>query len=216
MLLSIAGSTPTAGRGGRGRGSEDGDAAAVPARRGGRGGDGPIGGGPKPEDIRRASSSFKTTSCSVKTDGARLEVKFNGLSMGIFDGDLQFTSYRGTNLLRMDAIAKTNESSIAYKYDAGLAGFSTATFSRLAWNDVGGFPQQYQFGGLKNETRVPVRADNRVIVAEGRGGSLATFPPPHTFFWPRQVEINLGYLWYQKRHRHQLQHGNSPVRAGGG
>ena len=196
--LYIAGPTPPAGRGGRGGGRGTGDGDAAPAGRGGRGGDGPIGGGPKPEDIRRASSSFKTTSCSVNTDGARLEVKFNGLSMGIFDGDLQFTAYRGTNLLRMDAIAKTNEPSVAYKYDAGLSGFSTATLSRVAWNDVGGSPQQYQFGGVKNETRVPVRADNRVIVAEGRGGSLATFPPPHTFFWPRQVEVNLGYVWYRK------------------
>ena len=192
-----------------------GDGDAAPAGRGGRGGDGPIGGGPKPEDIRRASSSFKTTSCSVNTDGARLEVKFNGLSMGIFDGDLQFTAYRGTNLLRMDAIAKTNEPSVAYKYDAGLSGFSTATLSRVAWNDVGGSPQQYQFGGVKNETRVPVRADNRVIVAEGRGGSLATFPPPHTFFWPRQVEVNLGYRVVQEGCRHEFRHGNSPGRTRG-
>ena len=129
--LYIPGPTPPAGRGGRGGGRGTGDGDAAPAGRGGRGGDGPIGGGPKPEDIRRASSSFKTTSCSVKTDGARLEVMFNGLSMGIFDGDLQFTAYRGTNLLRMDAIAKTNEPSVAYKYDAGLTGFSTATLSRV-------------------------------------------------------------------------------------
>ena len=43
-------------------------------------------------------------------------MKFNGLSMGIFEGDLQFTAYRGTNLIRMDAIAKTNEPSVAYRY----------------------------------------------------------------------------------------------------
>src|SRR5712692_8038110 len=75
-------------------------------------------------DIKRASSSFHTTSCSVKTDGAALEVTFPGLSMGIFSGDLRFTAYRGTNLLRMDALAKTNDEWIAYKYDAGLKGFS--------------------------------------------------------------------------------------------
>src|SRR5262245_51278280 len=58
----------------------------------------------KPEEVRRQDSSFKTTSCSVKTDGGRVEVTFNGLSMGIFAGNLQFTSYKGTNLLRMDAL----------------------------------------------------------------------------------------------------------------
>ena len=71
-----------------------------------------------PSDIRRADSSFHTTSCSVKTDGASLVVTFPGLSMGIFAGDLQFTVYKGTNLVRMDAAAKTNEPWVAYKYDA--------------------------------------------------------------------------------------------------
>jgi len=174
---------------------------------GGPGG-GPGGGGakpsafpytsPKPEDIRRASASFNSSRCGVKTDGARIEVTFDGLSMGIFAGTLQFTAYRGTNLLRMDAVAKTDEPSVAYKYDAGLAGFQTAKLSRLSWNDVGGAPAQYRFGGLKNEDRVPVKADNRVMVAEGTGGSVAVFPMPHAFFWPRQTEINLGYVWYRK------------------
>jgi hypothetical protein len=65
-------------------------------------------------DIKRASASFHTTSCSVKTDGAALEVTFPGLAMGIFSGDLRFTAYRGTNLLRMDALATTREEWIAY------------------------------------------------------------------------------------------------------
>ena len=58
--------------------------------------------------------------------------------MGIFSGSLQFTAYRGTNLLRMDAVASTNEPSVAYKFDAGLTGFSTTQLSRLAWNDIAG------------------------------------------------------------------------------
>ncbi|PYR02298.1 MAG: hypothetical protein DMG00_29210, partial [Acidobacteria bacterium] len=37
-----------------------------------------------PSEIRRADSSFHTTSCSVKTDGASLIVTFPGLSVGIF------------------------------------------------------------------------------------------------------------------------------------
>src|SRR5205809_4687664 len=78
-----------------------------------------------PSEIRRADASFHTTSCSVKTDGASLVVTFPGLSMGIFSGDLQFTVYKGTNLLRMGAAAKTSEQWVAYKDDAGLKGFST-------------------------------------------------------------------------------------------
>jgi len=149
-------------------------------------------------EIRRATASFRAASCSVTTDGASLEVTFPGLTMGIFAGDLRFTMYRGTNLLRMDAVAKTNEEWIAYKYDAGLKGFSTDLTPSVTWRDTGGHPQQYRFGGVVNDTRVRLRAANRLLVAEGKGGSLATFPPPHTFFFTREKDTNLGYVWYRK------------------
>jgi len=156
-------------------------------------------GGPRsPSDIRRASASFKAASCRVKTDGASLEVEFPGLSMGIFAGSLRFTAYRGANLVRMDAIASTNEPWVAYKYEAGLKGFSTDLTPRVAWHDTGGHLQRYEFGGLVNNAMVPVKASGRVIVAEGRSGSLAAFPPPHTFFFTREVDTNLGYVWYRK------------------
>jgi hypothetical protein len=152
----------------------------------------------KPEEIRRADSSFKATGCSVKTDGGRIEVNFPGLSMGIFSGSLQFTSYRGTNLIRMDAIAKTDEQFVAYKFDAGLKNFSTDVMPRVMWRDTGDEPQQYQFGGVKNNTMVPLKARYRMLIAEGKSGSVATFPPPHKFFWAREIHKNLGYVWYRK------------------
>jgi hypothetical protein len=151
-----------------------------------------------PSEIRRADSSFRTTSCSVKTDGASLIVTFPGMSMGIFSGDLQFTVYKGTNLVRMDAAAKTNEPWVAYKYDAGLKGFSTDLTPRVTWRDTGGHPQLHQFGGVVNTTLARVRAQNRLIVAEANGGALAAFPPPHTFFFTREKDTNLGYVWYRK------------------
>ena len=33
---------------------------------------------------------------------------------------------------------------------------------------------------------------------ETGGAAIAAFPPPHTFFWAREVEINVGYTWYRK------------------
>lgn len=153
----------------------------------------------QPDEVRSANATFRTSSCSVNTDGARLEVNFPGLSMGIFSGSLRFTAYRGSNLLRMEAIAKTDEPSVAYKYEGGLKGFSTALTPSVTWRDRGGERQQYQFGGIKNDTRVTVKAKNRVLVAGGgRNGSIATFTPPHVFFFTREVDTNLGYIWYRK------------------
>ena len=144
------------------------------------------------EEIRRGVSAFSASSCEVKSDGASLAVTFPGMKLGIFDGNLRFTVYRGTNLIQMDAIARTNEPSVAYKYDAGLKGFSTATMPRVTWRDTGGHPQQHQFGGPKAIGLSAIRASNRLLLAEGPRGSVATFPPPHTFFFTREVDVNLG------------------------
>ena len=149
------------------------------------------------EEIRRGVSAFSVSSCEVKSDGASLAVTFPGMKLGIFDGNLRFTVYRGTNLFQMDAIARTNEPWVAYKYDAGLKGFSTATMPRVTWRDTGGWAQQHQFGGPKAVGLSGVRAANRLLVAEGPRGSIATFPPPHTFFFTREVDVNLGYVFYR-------------------
>lgn len=148
-------------------------------------------------EIRRAAATFNSSSCAVKSDGISLETTFPGLTMGSFAGDLRFTVYRGTNLIRMDAVASTNDEWVAYKYDGGLRGFSTALTPRVMWRDTGGHDQQYAFGGVPNETIVPLKAANRVLIAEGKGGSIATFPMPHTFFFTREVDTNLGYVWYR-------------------
>jgi hypothetical protein len=151
-----------------------------------------------PAEVRRASASFNAASCSVTTDGASLEVAFPGLSMGLFSGSLRFTAYRGANLIRMDAVASTSEPWVAYKYEAGLKGFSTDLTPRVTWHDTGGHMQRHEFGGVNNDTIVPLKAANRVLVAEGKPVSLAVFPPPHTFFFTREVDTNLGYVWYRK------------------
>jgi len=152
----------------------------------------------KPEEIRRAASSFATHSCEVREEGSRLEISFPGLSMGIFSGRLQFTVYRGSNLVRMEAIAKTDEPSVAYKYTAGLRGFSTQNMARILWRDAGGNSQTEEFGGTPNKNPVPLIARNRLAVAEGANGSIAVFPPPHQFFFAREIEVNNGYVWYRK------------------
>jgi hypothetical protein len=45
----------------------------------------------KPGEIRRAAAGFDVQSCTVKTEGQRLEVWFTGVQLGIFSGGLQYT-----------------------------------------------------------------------------------------------------------------------------
>jgi hypothetical protein len=152
----------------------------------------------KPDEIRRATSVYRADRCAVRTDGARLEVSFPGVELGVFAGRLQFTVYRGTNLLRLETIAATKEPSVAYKYDAGFKGLPIDDRSRVVWRDLSNHRHDERLGGRPNEREVPLKASNRLIAAESRGGSIAAFPPPHVFFWTREIETNLGYVWYRK------------------
>jgi hypothetical protein len=152
----------------------------------------------RPEEIRRAQAKFVTKGCAVKTDGARLEIEFAGLDLGIFSGRLRYTVYRGSNLLRQEAIARTDEPSVAYKYLSGLRGFTIGPDSRVVWRDTARAWQHYAFGGQANREAVALRARNRMGLVETGGGTLAFFPSPHKFFFAREIELNLGYVYYRK------------------
>src|ERR1039458_4354981 len=151
----------------------------------------------KPEEIRKVWAKYQAPGCAVKTDGARIEVVFPGWEAGIFSGALQYTVYRGSNLLRQEAIAKTSEPSVAYKYVSGLKGFSTAG-ATLIWRDTARAWQHYGFGGGINQEGVGLRARNRLAILETNGGSLGFLPPSHKFFFSREIETNLGYVYYRK------------------
>jgi hypothetical protein len=153
----------------------------------------------KADEIVRAAASYAVKGCEVTTNGGRIEVALPGVQLGPFAGSLQFTVYRGTNLIRQEIVAKTDRPSVAYKYDAGLKGLAIQGGTRAAWRDISNTWQSYLFGGAVNQSDVPLRASNRVVMIErDKAGSIAAFPPPHTFFWAREVATNLGYNWYRK------------------
>ena len=152
----------------------------------------------KPEEVRRDAAVYHAESCEIATNGARIEVSFPGVQLGVFAGRLQYTVYKGTNLIRQEVIAKTAEPSVAYKYDAGVKGMELQPATKIAWRDVKNSPQELVLGDKAAADVVTVKANNRVLSAEVRGGSIATFPPPHTYFWAREIDYNLGYNWYRK------------------
>jgi hypothetical protein len=158
-------------------------------------------------EIRRGSSTYQTDSCSVASDGGQVSVSFNGLTLGIFSGGVSFTVYKGSNLLRQEAVAKTDEPSVAFIYKAGLDGFPIGNTTRLLWRDTARAWQDYQFGGKPNDELVNLRARNRLEILDPGKGSLAIFPPPHKFFFARENEVNLGYVYYKKN-------GNNTVALG--
>ena len=153
----------------------------------------------KPEEIKRASAVYQVRACAVATNGARLEVSFPGVKLGVFDGRLEYTIYKGSSLIRQVIVAKTEERAVAYKYDAGLKGLTLQPKTQMLWRtNTSNQWVDYQFGGPTNESLVPLKTANRILAAAVPGGAIAAFPPPHSFFWSRETEFNLGYSWYRK------------------
>ena len=149
-------------------------------------------------EIKRAAVSYKSDACAVKTDGDRVTVSFNGLTLGLFAGDLEFTAYKGSNLLRQEAVASTQAKDVAFIYKAGLKGFAIKDDTKLVWRDTSQLWQEQDFGGEVNQQPVNLRARNRLEILEAGSGSLAVFPAPHKFFFARENEVNLGYVYYRK------------------
>ena len=135
----------------------------------------------KPEEVKRAVAVYRSQGCTVKTNGARIEVAFPGVQLGVFAGQLQYTVYKGTNLIEQEIIAKTDEPSVAYKYEAGLKGMAIQPASRVVWRDTSNLWQDYRLGGPVNKDVAILQASNRLVVAEGPAGRSRRFHPRTAF-----------------------------------
>jgi hypothetical protein len=152
----------------------------------------------QPSEIVRATATYAAQGCEVRTNGARLEITFPGVTAGIFTGRLQYDVFKGSGLVRQVLLATTDHRSAAFKYDGGLKGLPIQSSSRLVWRDLANRWQENRFGMPVSLGPATVWTSKRLIVAELAGGSIAAFPPPHSFYWARESEQNLGYSWYRK------------------
>lgn len=151
---------------------------------------------------RRASSTFRSQlevkGAKVISRGRRATIVVDGLTIGPFAGALELTIYAGSPLLHVEAVVSTREERRAYLYDAGLVS-GTPTWPRVAWKDTEGQFQRLESAGASGDRAIQVR--HRTLVAESAGGSVACFPPPHQYFFPRDLTDNLRTVWAGRDHR---------------
>src|SRR5438270_345121 len=150
---------------------------------------------------RQFMQEFHPSNVVAKTVGNRVEVTFDGMRLGIFGGSLRYTFYPGIALIQQAAILKTEETDVAYYYDAGLemiadqdrrVGGNMA--SKISYFDTDGKLQEITppYGS----DRHPLMAHYRAVAAKMGAGSIAVFPPPHRYFFARDYTTNQSYLWY--------------------
>ncbi len=104
----------------------------------------------------------------ARSIGERVEIVFDGMRMGSFDGGLAYTFYPGSRLIQQEAVLTTYDPDVAYYYDAGLD--MAAPADRTAG-------QQHALRGrlLRHRGRAAARHAERVA-GRARAGSGA---PPH-------------------------------------
>jgi hypothetical protein len=139
-------------------------------------------------------------SARVSSEGRRAIVAIGKLTAGPFAGELRFTFYRGARLVHVEAVVSTSEDRRAILYDAGLAGDS-AGWQRFAWVDTEGRPQHASADTTTADRPLAVR--HRTVIAECERGSVACFPPPHQYQFPRDWTDNLGFVWTGAGHQGQ-------------
>jgi hypothetical protein len=121
----------------------------------------------------------------VKSNGDRVTLTFSGLSAGPFSGALLVHLYDASPLVQVEASMAIDKPDVAYVYDSLLVG----EFKTIAWKDLSDqFVRQPAAGEMK---AVAVRL--RTIMAEQEGGTIAVFPPPHSWFFPRDYTNNLKF-----------------------
>ena len=76
--------------------------------------------GSHPEGTRRFEGAFRPITATVRSVGNRMEVLFQGLKLGIFEGGIAYTFYPGMRLIYQEAVVSTQEPNTAYLYDTGL------------------------------------------------------------------------------------------------
>ncbi|HWN95150.1 MAG TPA: hypothetical protein VNT99_08965 [Methylomirabilota bacterium] len=137
--------------------------------------------------------------------GTRTTIRLAEAKAGSFQGDVRFTFYRNSPLFHVETVLTTQEDWRAIIYDAGLTS-AQPNWDAMVWNDTAGKLQTAKVD--ETSAAASLAVFGRTIVAQGKAGSLAAFPPPHQFFYPLDEAYNLQFVWHGKDYRgHVRDHG---------
>jgi hypothetical protein len=144
----------------------------------------------RPHEVH--ASKLQIQRAKVVGKGSRLTVTIDGLTIGPFSGAVELSFYAGSPLIRADAVVTTEKDKLAVFYDAGIVA-EKPSWQELGWTDTEG---NTSGTASLSAAAAPVKVRHRAIAAGAAKGSVALFPPPHQFQFPRDYSTNLGFVWH--------------------
>ena len=154
-----------------------------------------------PDGTRAFEGDFQLRSAQARSIGDRMELSFDGMQAGPFKGSIRYKFFPGSRLIQQVAVLATSEPDTAYFYNAGIR--MTADADRTPGGNMNShvsfFDTQGEFRTILSggPERQPVAVRYRGIAARVAHGSVAVFPTPHQYFFPRDYTTNMGYVWHQ-------------------
>jgi hypothetical protein len=154
-----------------------------------------------PEGTRAFLADFHPKNVHVRSVADRVEVSFDGMRMGIFEGSLRYVFYPGSRLIEQQAAMTTEEPYVAYFYDTGLR--MTSRADEAAGGNMNAQVSYFDTEGnfrtitpAYGSERRPLTVRYRTVAARLGAGSVAVFPAPHQYLFARDYTTNMGYVWY--------------------
>lgn len=139
----------------------------------------------------------------VESSGNRVRIRCEGFRAGPFEGTVAYTFFAGSRLVQQVAEVSTDEEDVAFFYDAGIEFLAPAQLrpgrnmdTPYAYYDTDGRLHNESANGLQPE-RVAHKVRYRALATAAGQGSVAAFPAPHQYFFPRDFTSNLSHNWHR-------------------
>ena len=137
-------------------------------------------------------------SVKVASEGRSVRITLDSIKAGPFAGAWHVVVYPDCRLIQLEAVVATVAENSAFLYDLGMVSAEESPH-RMAWKDTEGTLRRETIAAKAPDRAIAVR--HRTIVEETPAGSIACFPPPHSFFFPRDYTDNVHTVWAGSDHR---------------
>lgn len=137
-------------------------------------------------EVKWTESKLEPKFVKLASTGTHATITMSGLTAGLFHGSLVIHLYSGSPLVHLQGMMTLEAPETAYCYEVILQG----AFSSHAWMDL----DDHLGSAAPEGDMKPKKVRYRTILAGDESGTLALFPPPHAFFYPKDEADNFGFV----------------------
>ena len=142
---------------------------------------------PATRPVKTHDAALELAAVRAESAGARTSISFSALSAGPFRGELVARIFAGSPLIQLEAAMSLDDKLVAYIYELTLEG----DVASYAWKSA---DDRFVRVPAGDGAPKPLAVRRRTVMGETAAGTVAVFPPPHAFFFPRDHSDNFQFV----------------------